>query len=318
MVDGGRLRVVFFGTPAFAVPTLTALLESSHDVVAVVTQPDRPKGRGRKTTASPVKVEAIAAGVPILQPESVRDAAFSSVLSAVNADIGIVAAYGQILTQALLEMPRMGMVNVHASILPRYRGAAPVHRAIINGDRETGITIMRIVRALDAGPMLAVVRRPIVLDETSDEVERDLAALGARLLLSTLDGIVDGRADEAPQNDSDASYAPRLTKDDGRIDWAWPAVRIHNLIRGLHPWPHAFTFLGSQRFIIHRSHALGDPAGAPPGTVLDAAGAALRVATGDGAIEVLEIQTEGKRPMPVREFLAGHPLAAGALLTASA
>jgi methionyl-tRNA formyltransferase len=318
MVDSGRLRVVFFGTPAFAVPTLAALLESRHDVVSVVTQPDRPKGRGQKTTASPVKAEALAAGVHILQPESVRDAAFAGALSALNADVGIVAAYGQILTQALLDTPRMGMVNVHASILPRYRGAAPVHRAIINGEPETGITIMRMVRALDAGPMLTVAHRSIADDETSDEVERDLAAVGARLLLSTLDGIVDGRTDETAQNETDASYAPRLTKDDGRIDWAWPAARIHNLIRGLHPWPHAFTFLGPQRFILHRSHALGDPVDAPPGTVLDAAGDALRVATGAGVIEVLEIQTEGRRPMPAREFLAGHPLAAGAQLTASA
>jgi methionyl-tRNA formyltransferase len=318
MVEGGRLRVVFFGTPAFAVPTITALLDSVHDVVGVVTQPDRPRGRGQKTTASPVKAEAIAAGVPILQPESVRDAAFGGALSALRADVGIVAAYGQILTQALLDTPRMGMLNVHASILPRYRGAAPVHRAIINGEPETGITIMRMVRALDAGPMLAVSRRSIAPDETSDEVERDLARLGARLLLSTLTDLVDGRSDEAAQNEPDASYAPRLTKDDGRIDWAWPAARIHNLIRGLHPWPHAFTFLGKQRFIVHRSQVLADPVSAQPGTVLDAAGDTLRIATGDGVIEVLEIQTEGKRPMRVREFLAGHPLAAGALLSASA
>jgi methionyl-tRNA formyltransferase len=318
MVEGGRLRVVFFGTPAFAVPTLTALLESAHDVVGVVTQPDRPRGRGQKTTASPVKAAAIAAGVPILQPESVKDAAFGSAFSALDADIAIVAAYGQILTQTLLATPRMGMLNVHASILPRYRGAAPVHRAVINGERDTGITIMRMVRALDAGPMLAVEHRSILGDETSDEVERDLAVMGARLLLSTLAGIVDGSVDEAAQNESDASYAPRLTKDDGRIDWRWPAARIHNLIRGLHPWPHAFTFLGPQRFILHRSHASDHPVSDPPGTVLDAAGDALRIATGDGVIEVLEIQAEGKRPMMVREFLAGHPVRAGALLTASA
>ncbi len=318
MVERGRLRVVFFGTPAFAVPTLTALLDSPHDVVGVVTQPDRPKGRGQKTTASPVKAAAIAARVPILQPQSVRDGAFGPALSALDADVGIVAAYGQILTQVLLDTPRMGMLNVHASILPRYRGAAPVHRAIINGERETGITIMRMVRALDAGPMLAVVRRSIAHDETSDEVERDLARAGAALLLSTLHSVAGDRIDETAQNESDASYAPRLTKDDGRIDWTWPAARIHNLIRGLHPWPHAFTFFGPERFILHRSRAVGDPVGAPPGTVLDAAGDALRIATGDGAIDVLEIQTEGKRPMPVREFLAGHPLAAGVRLSASA
>ena len=194
-----------------------------------------------------------------------------------------------------------------------------MHRAIINGERETGVTIMRMVKALDAGPMLAVARRSIASDETSDEIERDLASMGARLLLSgDRRHLLDGRANEIPQNESDATYAPRLTKDDGRIDWAWPAARIHNLIRGLHPWPHAVTFLGPQRFILHRSRASREPAGAPPGTILDAAGDRLRIATGDGVIDVLEIQTEGKRPMPVREFLAGHPLPPGAILHAPA
>jgi methionyl-tRNA formyltransferase len=316
MVTSGPLRIVFFGTPAFAVPTLEALLGSRHSLIAVVTQPDRPRGRGLKTMASPVKAHAIAAGVPILQPHWVKDTAFTADLSALSADMGIVAAYGQILTQTLLDTPRLGMLNVHASILPHYRGAAPVHRSIINGDGETGITIMRMVKALDAGPMLAVARRSIASDETSEEVERDLARMGARLLLRAIDEALDGRANEIPQNESEATYAPRLTKDDGRIDWGWPATRVHNLIRGLHPWPHAVTFLGPQRFILHRSRASSEPAGAPPGTILDAGGDRLRVATGDGVIDIVEIQTEGKRPMPVREFLAGHSLAAGAILHA--
>jgi methionyl-tRNA formyltransferase len=314
MVEGGPLRIVFFGTPAFAMPTLEALLESPHEVVGVVTQPDRPRGRGQKTTPSPVKTRAIEAGVTVLQPESAKDDGFAAALSGLHPDVGIVAAYGQILTQALLDTPRLGMLNVHASILPRYRGAAPVHRSIINGDVETGITIMRMVRALDAGPMLATVRRSIASDETSDEVEGDLARIGAQLLCSTIDAFAGGHAPEIAQNDAEATYAPRLTRDDGLIDWSWPAARIHNLVRGLHPWPHAVTFLGRQRFILHRSRASRDPGGAPPGTILVAAGDQLRVATGDGVIEVLEIQTEGKRPMPVREFLAGHPLAAGAIL----
>ena len=180
MVTSDPLRIVFFGTPAFAVPTLEALLGSRHSLIAVVTQPDRPRGRGQKTMASPVKAHAIAAGVPVLQPHSVKDTGFTEDLSALSADMGIVAAYGQILTQTLLNAPRLGMLNVHASILPHYRGAAPVHRSIINGDGETGITIMRMVKALDAGPMLAVVRRSIASDETSNEVERDLAGMGAR------------------------------------------------------------------------------------------------------------------------------------------
>jgi methionyl-tRNA formyltransferase len=174
MVAASPLRIVFFGTPEFAVPTLDALLGSRHPVVGVVTQPDRPRGRGQKISAAPVKARALAAGLPILQPERLKDPAFVDALAALHADLGVVAAYGKILTDAVLAMPRLGMVNVHASLLPRYRGAAPVHRAIIAGERETGVTIMRVVRALDAGPMLTTVRRPIGPDETSDEVERDL------------------------------------------------------------------------------------------------------------------------------------------------
>jgi methionyl-tRNA formyltransferase len=178
MVTGGALRVVFFGTPEFAVPTLDALLRSRHQVVGVVTQPDRPRGRGQKTSASPVKAAAAAAGLPVLQPERLKDPAFLERLAALGADLGVVAAYGKILTDAVLAMPSLGLINVHASLLPRYRGAAPVHRAIIAGERETGVTIMRVVKALDAGAMIAKVRRAIGPDDTSDEVERDLAGRG--------------------------------------------------------------------------------------------------------------------------------------------
>jgi methionyl-tRNA formyltransferase len=317
MVTGDSLRVVFFGTPEFAVPTLDALLASPCDVVGVVTQPDRPRGRGQRTTASPVKTAALAAGKRVLQPTSVKDAAFLSELSGLAPDLGVVAAYGQILTERALSIPRLGMINVHASILPRYRGAAPVHRAVINGETETGVTIMRVVKALDAGPMLATARRPITADETSDDVERDLAEIGAQLLLATIPGLSEGRVAEVPQDDSAATYAPRLAKDDGRIDWTWPAERIHNLIRGLHPWPHAATFLGSQRFILHRSKPVRDPARAVPGAILEALGDRLVVAAGAGRVEIVEIQPEGKRPMSVREFLAGHPLTAGSIFHAS-
>jgi methionyl-tRNA formyltransferase len=308
------LRVVFFGTPAFAVPTLDALLASGHRVAAVVTQPDRPRGRGQKTTASPVKEIATSAKVPILQPASVKTPEFREELAALDADIGIVAAYGQILTQEVLATPRLGMINVHASLLPRYRGAAPVHRAIINGDTETGITIMRMVKALDAGPMLAAERRSIGQDETSEELERELAQAGARLLLRALDDLAAGRSHETPQSDEAASYAPRLTRDDGRIDWRWPAGRIHNLIRGLHPWPHAETFADGRRLILLRARPADPESTKQPGTILEASGERVRVATGRGTLDLLEIQTEGKRPMSVREFLAGHPLSPGTVL----
>ena len=317
MVAGDSARVVFFGTPEFAVPTFDELLHSPYDVVGVVTQPDRPRGRGQKTSASPVKAAALAAGTRVLQPESVKDPAFLADLKELSADIGVVAAYGQILPEVVLATPPLGMINVHASLLPRYRGAAPVHRAVINGDVETGVTIMRVVKALDAGAMLAVERRPISPDETSDEVERDLSVLGARLLVSTLPSVRDGTIRETAQDAATATYAPRLTKDEGRIDWAWPAERIHNLIRGLHPWPHAFTFAGSERLIVHRSHVVHRTEPALPGMVLAARGDLLLVAAGINNVQIVELQAEGRRPMPAQEFLAGHPLATGAVLRPS-
>jgi methionyl-tRNA formyltransferase len=315
MVAEHATRIVFFGTPEFALPTLDALLQSRHRVVAVVTQPDRPRGRGHRTLDAPVKARAAATELPILQPTNLRDDGFLRHLRGLQLDLGVVAAYGRILPDAVLGLPRLGLINVHASILPRHRGAAPVHRAIIAGDHETGVTIMRVVKALDAGPMLRAAERPIGADETSDEVEHDLARLGAQLLVSTLDDLVHGRVEELPQNDAEATYAPRLTKQDGVVDWSLPAVRVHNLIRGLHPWPHAFTFLASTRLILLRSTAEPEPHTADPGTILEAAGDRLVVGTGDGAIHLHRVQVEGKRAMTAREFLAGHRVSRGERLT---
>jgi methionyl-tRNA formyltransferase len=313
MVTSGSLRVVFFGTPEFAVPTLDMLLKSPYEVVAVITQPDRPRGRGHKTAPSPIKTTALAAGRRVLQPASMKDEGFVAELSGLNPDLGVVAAYGQILTNKVLAVPRLGMINVHASILPRYRGAAPVHRAIMQAEQQTGVTIMRVVKALDAGPMLAVAPRPIGPDETSEEVERDLAGIGAQLLMTTIPGLIEGRIRETPQDDAAATYAPRLTKNDSWIDWKWPAERIHNLIRGLHPWPHAATFLGSQRFILHRSRVVHRSEPEVPGKILVAQGDRLLVSAGILNIAILELQAEGKRPMSVRDFLAGHPLTPGSI-----
>lgn len=309
MVADDALRLVFFGTPQFALPTLDRLLRSRHAVVGVVTQPDRPRGRGHNTSEPPVKARAVSAGVPVLQPQRLKDPSFLTALSQLGADLGVVAAYGKILTDPVLATPRLGLINVHASLLPKYRGAAPVHRAVIAGERETGVTIMRIVKALDAGPMLARARRPIDPDETSDQVERDLAALGAELLASAVDALAAGRSTETPQEDGEATYAPRLTKEEGHVDWTWPAERVHNLIRGLHPWPHAFTFLGARRLILHRSRVVADhSSAAQPGTILEAAGDRLHVAAGQGIVQIDELQPEGRRPMHTREFLAGHHL----------
>jgi methionyl-tRNA formyltransferase len=317
VVTGGALRIVFFGTPEFAVPTLEALLGSRHQVIGVVTQPDRPRGRGQKTTAAPVKIRATAAGLPILQPERLNDRSFLDALAALRGDLGVVAAYGKILTDAVLAAPRLGMINVHASLLPRYRGAAPVHRAIMAGEVETGVTIMRIVKALDAGPMLASVSLPIGPDDTSEEIERDLAARGAALLVSTTNALAEGRAVEILQDDDRATYAHRLTKDDGIVDWSRSAEDIHNQIRGLHPWPHAFAFLRGHRVILHRSSRSSPVSAADaPGALSEAAGDRLVVATGAGRLQLLVIQAEGKRPMGAREFLAGHPLTQGDRFTA--
>ena len=318
MVDRGPLRIVFFGTPAFAVPTLEALLASRHSVVAAVTQPDRPRGRGQKTSFAPVKACAVAASVPVLQPDTLKDGSLAADLTRFDADLGVVAAYGKILTDGVLVAPRLGMLNVHASLLPRYRGAAPVHRAVMAGERETGITIMRVVKALDAGPMLATARRPIGPDETSDEIEHDLARIGAGLAVTTIERLLAGGLVEAARDEAGATYARRLTKDEGRVDWAWSAGQIHNLIRGLHPWPHAFTFLDRQRVILLRSTASAEDCHAAPGTVLEAGGDRLRVAAGSGVVDVVELQAEGKRPMSVREFLAGHPIPSGAVFNAHA
>jgi methionyl-tRNA formyltransferase len=311
MVAGRALRIVFFGTPAFAVPTLDALIASRHPVVGVVTQPDRPRGRGQHVSDAPVKRRAMAAGLSVLQPERLKDSAFVGDLTALGADLGVVAAYGKILTDDVLAVPPLGMINVHASLLPRYRGAAPVHRAVIAGERETGVTIMRVVKALDAGPMLATVRRPIGPDETSEEVERELARLGATALVSIVEAIAAGPVVETPQDDQRATYAARLAKQDGVIDWSQPAERVHDLVRGLHPWPLAFSFLDRKRVIVRRAAVVKTEAAAAPGTILEAAGDRLIVRAGDDSIGIVEIQLEGKRPATAREFLAGHRILPG-------
>jgi methionyl-tRNA formyltransferase len=318
MVTGAALRVVFFGTPAFAVPTLDALLASHHPVVGVVTQPDRRRGRGQKTTDAPVKSRALAAGIAILQPDKLKAPEFLSALAALGADLGVVAAYGRILPDAVLAAPRLGLINVHASLLPGYRGAAPVHRAVMAGEQETGVTIMRVVQALDAGPMLAAARRPIGADDTSVEVERDLARIGAALLVDIVDRLAAGTARETAQDDALATYAHRLTKEDGLIDWSRAARDLHNQVRGLHPWPHAQTFLNGQRLIVLRSRLSSEACTAPPGTILTARGDVLAVAAGSGVLDIIELQAEGRRPMDTREFLAGHHLAPGDRFTGPA
>jgi methionyl-tRNA formyltransferase len=306
------LRIVYFGTPAFAVPSLERLLASRHDVIAVVSQPDRPKGRGQHLHPTPTKEVALAHNVPVLQPSRIKDEAFLQAIRDLTPDLGVVAAFGRILPDSLLAIPRLGMINVHASLLPRYRGAAPVHRAVLAGDAETGVTIMRVVSELDAGPMFAKQTVPIPPDATSADIEAALAAAGADLLLAVLDDLAAGRAIEMPQNDALATHAPKITKDEGTIDWTDPARSIHNKVRGLQPWPLAATTLRGVRYVIRRSALTGQITAAAPGAIAVAHGDDLIVAAGGGsALRILELQPEGRRAMTAREFLAGHRLVVG-------
>jgi len=310
--------VVFFGTPRFAVPTLQQLLDSPHTVTGVVTQPDRPRGRGQKVTYAPVKTLALERGIPVFQPDRLKPPEVAATLRGWRPDVGIVAAYGRIIPEPLLTIPRLGMINVHASLLPKYRGAAPVHRAVMNGDPETGVTIMRVVKELDAGPMFEKATRPIGPDETSDVVEEALADIGAGLLITVLDQIAEGTAHEEPQDDASATYAPRLTKEEGLIDWSTPSLAIHNRVRGLYPWPHAYTFLNGARLIVRRSHPEVTLTEMTPGTIVRITGDAIHVATGNGEqLAIVEVQPEGRRPMAVRDFAAGHRVAAGDLFSQS-
>jgi methionyl-tRNA formyltransferase len=309
------VRIVFFGTPEFAVPSLEGLIASPHTVVSVVTQPDRPRGRGQRVTDSPIKAVARAHGIDVLQPARLRDPGFIDSLAALTPDLGVVAAYGKLIPGDILALPRFGMINVHASLLPRYRGAAPVHRAVIDGMTETGVTIMRMVVALDAGAMLAKVARPIDPEETSDVVERDLARLGVSPLLSVIEQLANGTAREEPQDDAQSTYAARLTKEEGLIDWTRPASAIHNRVRGLYPWPHAYTYASGKRLIVLKSRVEERSTDAEPGTLVEVSRDHLQIAAGGGThLALLEIQPEGRRPMPVRDFLAGHPLKAGTRL----
>lgn len=312
----GYLRIVFFGTPQFAVPTLETLLASRHPVCGVVTQPDRPRGRGQQVSDSPVKALAVDRALALLQPERLKDPAVAATLRDWRPDLGVVAAYGKIIPENILSLPRLGMINVHASLLPKYRGAAPVQRAVIDGERDTGVTIMRVEKMLDAGPMLAKAVRPIGPDDTSDVVERDLAQIGAGLLLDVVEQMAAGAERQELQDFMMCSYAPRLTREEGLIDWSLPASYIHNRVRGLYPWPHAYTYLDGARLILLKTRAGIDTTDAPPGTIVEISHDAIHVATGHGErIAIERVQPEGRRAMAAHEFLAGHRLTPGMRFT---
>lgn len=303
------------GTPEFAAVSLQALLQSKYEVVGVITQPDRPKGRGGRLVPPPVKVIATAAGVPLLQPRRVRAAAALAWLQAQRPDLVVTAAFGQILSAQVLAVPSIGSVNVHASLLPLYRGAAPIHRAIIDGAAETGITTMWMDEGMDTGDIILMRAIAIAADDTAGTLHDKLAALGALVLLETVDLIAAGRAPRTPQDHDRATYAPKLTREDERIDWSQPAKNVVNRIRGLDPWPGAYTTFPGGILKVWVAAADATPTDQAPGTVLgppDAGG--LPVAAGDGVVRLIEVQPQGRRRMAVADFLNGHPLPPGALL----
>ena len=307
------MRILFFGSPEFAVPTLRALVDAAHTIVGVVTQPDRPRGRGQKVTRGAVAAAADALGLPVVQPARLADPGVAEAFAATGAELGVVAAYGKILPEWLLALPRGGMVNVHASLLPKYRGAAPVHRAVMAGEVETGVTIMRVVKALDAGPILARAVVPIGPHETSADLERTVGAAGATLLVQVVHRLGEGPVNEDAQDHSAATYAAKITRADSAVDWRRPAQAIHDQIRGLHPWPHASSMLSGRRVILHRSTRADGPHAGAPGHVHASGPTGIDVVAGDGAlVRLLTLQAEGGRAVTAAEFLAGRPLPAGA------
>jgi len=305
------VKLVFMGTPSFAAASLRALLEHGHRVAAVFTQPDRPAGRGQVARSSAVKELAQERGLVVEQPEKLRDPAVVERLRALDPEAIVVAAYGKILPKPLLEVPVRGAINVHASLLPRYRGAAPIQRAILAGDTQTGITIMQMNERMDAGDILLQEVVPIHEDDTADTLGVRLSAVGARLLVDTLDALTRGDVVRREQDERAATLAPMVRKEEGAIDWRRGAAEIARSVRAFSPWPGAYTKLAGRSMKIHRATALVAAANAIPGTVLSAAGDRFEIATGEGLLALLKVQLEGKRRLAAREFLAGHSVRSG-------
>jgi methionyl-tRNA formyltransferase len=298
------LRIAFAGTPEFALPALSALLASRHSVVGVLTQPDRPAGRGQQLRASPVKLLASTVpSLPIAQPATLKTAEGRAELLRWSPDLLVVVAYGLILPDTVLELPRLGCLNIHGSLLPRWRGAAPIHRALLAGDTETGVTIMQLDAGLDTGPTLLERRRPIGAHETAGDLHDALAELGAAALLEAIEGLVAGSLTPRPQPAIGVTYAAKIEKSEARIDWRHEVVAIDRQIRAFHPWPIAETRLAGEQLRVHRAR-VAEPAGAHgvPGTLLGVGEEGVRVACGTGVLAIRELQRAGKRPVSARDF----------------
>ncbi len=307
-------RVIFMGTGDFSVPTLRALHENQYDVLAVVTQPDRPKGRGRRLVSPPVKEVANIFSYPVLQPLRIKEPWFIEKIIALDPELFVVVAYGRILPGSFLSIPRLGAINIHASLLPKYRGPAPIQWAIINGEQETGVTTMWMDEGMDTGDILLSSKVPIRPDDTSGSLHRRLAEVGARLLIETLIKLKSCNLVGKVQDKSSATYAPLLKKEDGRIDWARDAKSLDALIRGMNPWPGAFTFLFGKRLKVLKARDLQKRTKEKPGTVLEGFPGEFNVATDRGVLALKEVQLESAKRLPVRDFLRGCPVPVGTVL----
>lgn len=302
------MALVFFGTPRFAVPSLQALLDAKEEVALVVTQPDKVKGRGHVLSAPPVKELALARHLPVVQPEKIRNADFYRELSAIAPEFIIVVAYGKILPGEILGIPVSGCINVHASLLPAYRGAGPIQWALINGEKITGVTTMRMDKGMDTGDILLLAEVEIMPDDTAETLSERLSVLGAQTLIRTLQGIRAGEVRPVPQS-GETSYAPPLKKEDGRIDWNRSATDLFHFIRGMYPWPAAFCSFNGERIKVVKARFLEGVAA--PGLIVKASGGELVVGTGKGLLSLLELQPEGKKSMPAAAFIAGRRIREG-------
>ena len=314
------MRAVYMGTPEIAAVILKSVLASEHEVLAVVTQPDKPKGRGHEMAFPPVKEVALEAGIPVLQPQRARDEAFLEEIKALNPDIILVAAYGKLLPKVLLDMPKFGCINVHASLLPKYRGAAPIQWAVINGDEKSGVTIMHMAETLDTGDMIMAQEVLLDKEETAGSLHDKLAEIGGPLLISAMNALETGRAPRMKQNEEEATHVTMLDKNMGNMDFRKPAVVLERLIRGLNPWPTAYTKLDGKMLKLWKAEVTSadglsrEEKQAEPGTVLRVEKESIGVLTGDGILWVKELQLEGKRKMTCEEFLRGFKLEPGTVL----
>lgn len=305
------MKIIFMGTPDFAVGILEALLEAGHNIMLAVTQPDKPKGRGKAVQFSPVKQAAAAHQIEVYQPKRIRDAECIAYLRGFQPELIVVAAFGQILPGEILEMPAYGCLNVHASLLPKYRGASPIQWAVINGDKITGVTTMRMDAGIDTGDIYEKLEIPLADDETGGSLFDKLEKAGARLCISTIKKLEEGTAVRTKQDEAQAVCVGMISKQMGMIDWEKPAAEIERLIRGLNPWPSAYTVLEGKTLKIWKAAVKNEPAIAKPGTVVLADKRQIAVQTGEGILSILEVQLAGKKRMPVDAFLRGFPLQAG-------